>query len=88
MFLCFEIEDMGYFELEIKTHGKKLNVTLLCPTGTESIFRPLQGSIPKIVSASGYSSENTVIGTAVKRRDLTQVFPKLRDKRSGLNVKI
>lgn len=88
MFLCFEIEDMGYFELEIKTHGKKLNVTLLCPTGTEPIFRPLQGSIPKIVSANGYSAENTVIGTAVKRRDLTQVFPKLKEKRSGLNVKI
>lgn len=88
MFLCFEIEDMGYFELEIQSYGKKLNVSLLCPSGTESLFKPLRDSIPKIASANGYSAENTSIGTVIKRRDLTQVFPKIREKRSGLNVKI
>ena len=88
MFLCFEIEDVGYFELELRSYGKKLNVSLLCPSGTEGVFKPLRDSIPKIASASGYSMENTTIGTVIKRRDLTQVFPKIKEKRSGLNVKI
>lgn len=88
MFLCFDIEDMGYFELELRSHGNKLNVNLLCPSGTENIFRPVRDFIPKIASANGYQAENTVVGTVVKRRDLTQVFPKLQDRRNGLNVKI
>lgn len=88
IFLCFEIEDVGYFELELRSLDKKLNVQLLCPSGTESVFGKMKEFIPKIASANGYNAEDTKIGTVVKRRDLSQVFPKIQDKRSGLNVKI
>lgn len=88
LFLCFEIEDMGYFELELRTKGQRLNIQLLCPEGTEQIFQPLKSSIGQIASANGYTADDTRIGTVVKRRDLSQVFPKLQNKRSGLNVKI
>lgn len=88
IFLCFEIEDVGYFELELRSYDKKLNVQLLCPSGTEGIFSKMKEFIPKIASENGYNAEDTRIGTVVKRRDLSQVFPKIQDKRSGLNVKI
>lgn len=88
IFLCFEIEDVGYFELELRSYDKKLNVQLLCPSGTEGVFSKMKEFIPKIASENGYNAEDTRIGTVVKRRDLSQVFPKIQDKRSGLNVKI
>lgn len=88
IFLCFEIEDVGYFELELRSLDKKLNVQLLCPSGTEGVFSKMKEFIPKIASENGYNAEDTKIGTVVKRRDLSQVFPKIQDKRSGLNVKI
>ncbi len=88
IFLCFEIEDVGYFELELRSLDKKLNVQLLCPSGTEGVFGKMKEFIPKIASQNGYNAEDTKIGTVVKRRDLSQVFPKIQDKRSGLNVKI
>lgn len=88
IFLCFEIEDVGYFELELRSLDKKLNVQLLCPSGTEGVFSKMKDFIPKIASQNGYNAEDTKIGTVVKRRDLSQVFPKIQDKRSGLNVKI
>lgn len=88
IFLCFEIEDVGYFELELRSLDKKLNVQLLCPSGTEGVFSKMKEFIPKIASQNGYNAEDTRIGTVVKRRDLSQVFPKIQDKRSGLNVKI
>lgn len=88
LFLCFDVENMGYFELDLQTQDKKLQVQLLCPSGKEEIFRPLRQTIPQIAAANGYSAEDTRIGTVIKRRDLTQVFPKIQDKRSGLNVKI
>jgi hypothetical protein len=88
LFLCFDIEDVGYFELEVRTLDKKLNTSLLCPPGTENTFRSLKDSIPSIAAAAGYTADETRIGTLAKRRDLSQVFPKIKEKRSGFNVKI
>ena len=88
MFLCFEIEDFGYFELELQSQDKQLNINLLCPAGTENVFRSMKNRISEIASANGYNADNTFIGALRKKRDLTQVFPKIQDKRSGLNVKI
>lgn len=88
LFLCFDVENVGYFELDLQTQDRKLQVQLLCPSGTEKLFQPLKTSIPQIAAANGYTAEDTRVGTVVKRRDLTQVFPKIQDKRSGLNVKI
>lgn len=88
LFLCFDVENVGYFELDLQTQDRKLQVQLLCPVGTEQVFQPLKTAIPQIAAANGYNAEDTRVGTLVKRRDLTQVFPKIQDKRSGLNVKI
>lgn len=88
LFLCFDVENVGYFELDMQTQDKKLQVQLLCPAGTEEIFRPLKNTIPQIAAANGYNAEDTRVGTLIRKRDLTQVFPKIQDKRSGLNVKI
>lgn len=88
LFLCFEIEETGYFELELSAQDNSLQVQLLCPAGTERQFSPLKDSLPQLATANGYSINSAKIGTVVKKRDLTQVFPKIKDKRGGLNVKI
>ncbi len=88
LFLCFEIEEAGYFELELYARGKAVNVALMCPAGTEKSYQPLKDAIPELASACGYSAEKMMIGPLKKRRDLTNVFPKLNERRSGLNVRI
>lgn len=88
LFLCFEIENTGYFELEVYTGGKNISVALLCPEGTERTFAPLKNAVPEIAAACGYNAEKTVIGPLKRKRDLTNVFPKLKERRSGLNVSI
>lgn len=88
LFLCFDVEKVGYFELELMTQDRKLQVQLMCPPGTEDMFRPLKNTIPQIAAANGYDADDTRVGTLVRKRDLSHVFPKIQDKRSGLNVKI
>lgn len=88
LFLCFDIEDVGYFELEVYTHGKNINVSLLCPTGTEKNYSSLKDTIPVIASSCGYRTDNLSIKPLKKRRDLTNVFPKLKERRTGLNVSV
>ncbi len=88
MFLCFDIENSGYFELEVYANQDNLNILLLCPEGTEKTFHSLKESMPVIAGACGYNISNAAIGPIKKRRDLTQVFPKINQKRSGLNAKV
>lgn len=88
LFLCFEIEDVGYFELDVRTHGKNINASLLCPAGTEKNYLPLKETLPIIASACGYSAETLSVKPLKRKRDLTNVFPKLNERRSGLNVSV
>ena len=88
LFLCFDIEDAGYFELEIYARGKSVNVALMCPEGTQRKYLPLKETIPTLASACGYNAEKMIVEPLKRRRDLTNVFPKLNERRSGLNVSV
>lgn len=88
LFLCFEIENAGYFELELYAHGKSVNASLMCPAGTERSYLPLKEMLPELASACGYSADKIMIGPLKRKRDLTNIFPKLNERRTGLNVRI
>lgn len=88
LFLCFEIEDAGYFEMDIYTKGKNLNISLMCPAGTERNYLPLRDTIPVLASSCGYNAEKTRIEPLKRKRELQEVFPKLKERRNGLNVSI
>lgn len=88
LFLCFDIEDVGYFELEVYARGKSVNVALMCPEGMQRDFAELKGTIPVLAGACGYNAEKMIVEPLKRRRDLTNVFPKLNERRSGLNVSV
>lgn len=88
MFLCFDIEDTGYFELEIYEKDRNLSVLLLCPVKLEDTFTEIRKSLPKIAEANGYKVTASIVEGLRTKRSLDQVFPKLNDQRSSLNVKV
>lgn len=88
MLLCFDIEDTGYFELEIYEKDRNMTVMLLCPEKLESTFTPIKETIPKIAEANGYHVSAALVEGLRAKRSLDQVFPKLGSQRGGLNVKV
>ncbi|MDE6594865.1 MAG: hypothetical protein K2K44_02500, partial [Oscillospiraceae bacterium] len=70
------------------TKGKSINISLLCPEGSERQYLPLKEMIPVIASANGYNAEKMIISPLKKKRDLNKVFPKLNDRKNGLNVSV
>lgn len=88
LFLCFEIEEAGYFELELYAREKSVSVALMCPAGTERHYMPIKEAVPAIAEACGYNAERMTVAPLKKRRDLTNVFPKLNERRNSLNVRI
>lgn len=88
LFLCFEIENAGYFELEVYARGKSVNAALMCPAGTERNYLPLKEMLPELAASCGYNAEKIMIEPLKRKRDLTNIFPKLNERRTGLNVRI
>ena len=87
IFMCFDIENVGYFEMEMFAKGSNLSVMLLCPEGTEQTFEPLKQAVPRIAAASGYTVGATIIDTLYRKRDLNAVFPSLRKNRGSFDAK-
>lgn len=88
LFLCFDIEDTGYFELEIYEKDKNMTVMLLCPEALTDKFAPIRGVIPKIAAENGYHAAAALVEPLKARRSLDQVFPKLSEQRANLNIKV
>ncbi|MCI7766842.1 MAG: hypothetical protein MSJ26_02525 [Oscillospiraceae bacterium] len=88
MLLCFDIEETGYFELEIYEKERNMTVMLLCPEKLENVFAPIRSVIPKIAEENGYHVTAALVEGLREKRTLDQVFPKLANQRGGLNVKV
>lgn len=88
MFLCFDIEDEGYFELEIYEHNMNLDIKLLCPESSYKTFDQVKDKIPTIAAAGGYRVAAASVGPCIHKRTLDKVFPKLNEQKTGLNVKV
>ncbi|MDE7294986.1 MAG: hypothetical protein K2N72_11230 [Oscillospiraceae bacterium] len=88
MFLCFDVEDEGYFELELFEKNKNISVMLLCPENKAADYASIRTAIPKIAASVGYRAESTIVDTLHKRRSVDNVFPKLAERRVGLNRKV
>ncbi len=88
IFMCFDMENVGYFELELYAKNTNLSVMLLCPEGLEQKFSSLKTAVPRIAAASGYTVGTTIVDTLYQKRNLSTVFPKLNESRGNFNVKI
>lgn len=87
IFMCFDMENVGYFEMEMFAKGKNLSVMLLCPEGTEKTFKPLSAAVPRIAAASGYTANTAIVDTLYRKRDLNTVFPDLNKRKGNLDAK-
>lgn len=88
IFLTFDIEHIGVFELEMFTDQNRLDVNLYCPHGLEKHFSKLKPHFVEVASNAGYTISSSNIRPLKKLRNLVEVFPRIAERRAGLNVKI
>lgn len=88
LFLVFDVDTLGRFELELYAKNQALTVSLLCPPALTGYYDTMRSAIGKIASDAGYTAKGTLVKPLTKARDLTEVFEKLLEKRGGLDVKI
>lgn len=88
IFLTFDIENQGLFELEIFSSSSDLNVSLYCPKKFVKPLSSLKQSIQTIAISKGFNITKSKISELKNARTLTQIFPSVEKRRSGLDVTI
>ena len=86
LFLTFDVDTMGRFEVDVYADNSTANVSLLHPVSFGKNIDALVSKINHIAASSGYSISNFQTGILKAPHNLSQIFPKLIERRAGLNV--
>ena len=88
LFLTFDVESIGRFEVDMYALGEEVNLSLLYPPRFEKEIEPMKERVTKIIRNSGYQARTFETAPLKKAHNLTEVFPKITDKRTSLNKRI
>lgn len=88
LFLTFDVESIGRFELDMYALGEEVNISLLYPPRFEKEIEPMKDRVNKIVRSSGYQTRAFETAPLKKPHNLVEVFPKITDKRTTLSKRV
>ncbi len=88
LFLTFDIESIGRFEVDLYALGEEVNLALLYPPRFEKQIEPMKERINKLVKNVGYSTRSFETAPLKTPHNLTEIFPKIMDKRTTLNTRV
>lgn len=88
LFLTFDVESIGRFEVDMYALGEEVNISLLYPPRFEKEIDPMKERLTKIIRNSGYQARTFETAPLKKPHNLVEVFPKITDKRTTLNKRI
>lgn len=86
LFLTFDVDAFGRFEVDVYANENTASVSLLHPVSFGRNIESIISKINRIAASSGYSISNFETGILKNPHNLSQIFPKLNERRSGLNV--
>ncbi len=88
LFLTFDIDSIGRFEVDMYALGDEVNLSLLYPPKFEKEIEPMKERVTKIIRNTGYSAKSFETAPLKKPHNLIEVFPKITEKRTTLNKRV
>ena len=88
LFLTFDVESIGRFELDMYALGEDVNIALLYPNRFENQIDPMKQRINKIIRNIGYNAKTFETAPLKKPHNLPDIFPKILDRRTSLNKRV
>ncbi|MCC8024777.1 MAG: hypothetical protein LIP16_05695 [Clostridium sp.] len=88
MFLKFDIKSLGKFEMIMTIVNGEADVSLYVPQGLAGKGRQIESEVGGILKKNGISFQHLLIGRCVRDSRVEEVFPEIREKERGINVRI
>ncbi|MGN0589078.1 MAG: hypothetical protein ACI4KO_06050 [Ruminiclostridium sp.] len=86
LFLTFDVDTYGRFEVDVYAKDNDVSVNLLYPPSFVRNVGSVVERINRIAAATQYRITGFNTGILREPHNLTQIFPKLSERRAGLNV--
>lgn len=87
LFLTFDVDSLGRFEVNAYSSGSNLNVSVMYPAGYTERASELTKKITRVAAGLGFNTQDFKTGVLEKAHTLTEVFPHISENRRSFNVK-
>lgn len=88
LFIKFDIKDVGFFDVVILSREGKLDVQLYYPEKLAPMERSIKTGISGIIENNGLSFRSLLLEKSIKPKSLSEVFPKIYERKNAVNVRI
>ena len=88
LFLKFDIQSVGKFELVMTLQDRESKMQLYVPTHLAKRDKQIQTDVSEILKKNGIRLGQISIRGRVRDRKVTEVFPEIREKETTINVRI
>ncbi len=88
LFLKFDIQSLGKFELVMTLQDRESQMQLFVPTHLTKQNKKIQTDVTDILKKNGIRPGQISIYGRVRDRKVTEVFPEIREKETTINVRI
>jgi len=87
LFLTFDVDTYGRFEVDVYANDNSVRVSMLHPPTFARNAENIVQRVTRIAAGTKYRIDDFQTGVLKEPHSLTQIFPKLTERRAGLNVK-
>ena len=87
LFLTFDVEAVGRFEVDAFSSGHNLDLSVLYPKSYRYRVSALTDKITKIAAGVGFNVQNFKTGILIKPHTLAETFPRITENRRSFDVK-
>ena len=82
-----DVQSLGFFDVILTTRGSEVEVQVGCPAQALPFAQRIEQSLTDIVRRNDLTPAKVTVRRMDKPVTLTEVFPKIFEKRSGVNVR-
>jgi len=84
----FDIKEVGFFDLVIAHDNGKVDLQIFCPEKIMEEEKGIYASLSEIVLQNGLSVRSLSVKRGQKAVSLSEVFPKIYERKNAINVRI
>lgn len=88
LLIKFDIKDVGFFDLILNVKKEFLDLQLFYPEKLSAFEKEIKKGILDIAERNGFTFRFFQIDKSIRPKTLSEVFPKLYERKNAINVKI
>ncbi len=88
VFLRFNIEELGNFDMIMNMKDGNVDLQLLCPESLDKNFWQIRQDLGKIIEKNNLRHNQIYVESGASSLSLIEVFPKIKEGKNNINVSI